>query len=386
MLSRDPPERPFPRATREAAVYLEHVIVYRDPERYAAWPANYGLWAWGDELVAGFTVGTPLPEAHFHARDNRRPFCTMQARSLDGGRTWRLEPMNAPAPGVRALSSDEHMLPELRLGQALEAGLEPQPAPIAQPIAFDDPELALLCARTGLGAGTRSWFYASHDRCRTWQGPFRLPRFGQAGIEARTDPIISDRDTCSLFLTASRDDGREGKGVFCARTVDGGRSWALRSWVVRPPEGYAIMPATVRLDNGALLTAVRCHDGAAFDAGRHWIDLYRSDDDALTWRFVSRPVPDTGRGGNPPAMILLPDGRLCLTHGCRGAPYGIRARLSSDGGATWEPEVALRTDGGSPDLGYTRTVQRPDGTLVTVYYYNDTSGGAAYIAATLWRP
>ena len=365
---------------------IQHVPVYRNRERYAAWPANYGLWGWGDELVVGFTVGYPLPEGRFHARDSRRPFTTMQARSLDGGATWQLEPMNAPAPGGRALSSDEHMQPELRLAQALEEGLPPQPAPVVQPIDFGREGLAILCARTGLGAGTRSWFYTSVDRCRTWQGPFWLPSFGQAGIEARTDPVISDRDTCSLLLTASREDGGEGKGVFCARTVDGGRSWALRSWVVQPPTGYAIMPSSVRLPGGALLTAVRCHEAGEFDRGQHWIDLYRSDDDALTWQHVCRPVPDTGQGGNPPALVLLQDGCLCLTYGYRAAPYGIRARLSADHGNSWGKEIILRDDGGSHDLGYTRTLQRPDGTLVTVYYYNDSPGGAAYIAATLWRP
>ena len=30
-------------------------------------------------------------------------------------------------------------------------------------------------------------------------------------------------------------------------------------------------------------------------------------------------------------------------------------------------------------------MQRPDGTLVTVYYFNDRLAGEGYIAATLWR-
>jgi hypothetical protein len=30
-------------------------------------------------------------------------------------------------------------------------------------------------------------------------------------------------------------------------------------------------------------------------------------------------------------------------------------------------------------------VQRPDGTIVTAYYFNDHPGGERYIAATLWR-
>ena len=74
-----------------------------------------------------------------------------------------------------------------------------------------------------------------------------------------------------------------------------------------------------------------------------------------------------------------------MTYGYRAQPFGIRARLSWDEGQTWDQEVILRDDGGSHDLGYPRTIQRPDGTLVTVYYFNDRLAGEGYIAATLWR-
>ncbi len=96
-------------------------------------------------------------------------------------------------------------------------------------------------------------------------------------------------------------------------------------------------------------------------------------------------MPDTGFGGNPPTLTKLLDGRLCMTYGYRAQPFGIRARLSSDEGLTWDQEIILRDDGGSHDLGYPRTMQRPDGTLVTVYYFSDRLAGEGYIAATLWR-
>ena len=38
------------------------------------------------------------------------------------------------------------------------------------------------------------------------------------------------------------------------------------------------------------------------------------------------------------------------------------------------------------DLGYPRTVQRPDGKIVTVYYFNDHKDTERYIAATIWDP
>ena len=85
-------------------------------------------------------------------------------------------------------------------------------------------------------------------------------------------------------------------------------------------------------------------------------------------------------------MIRLADGRVCLTYGCRAAPYGIRARLSADGGKTWDEEITLRGQGGGRDLGYPRSAQRSDGLIVTVYYFQDEPDGDRYIAATIWDP
>jgi hypothetical protein len=360
---------------------MEHVTIYRETGRYAGWPANYGIWSWGDEIVVGFTLGYYRATGGFHARDTGRPFVTMQARSLDGGRTWQVQPAPCRAPGNRGLSADEHVDATISARQALASGAVNAPRDPPGSLDFAHPDFALMCARTGLGAGTVSWFYTSLDRCRTWEGPFALPMFGQAGIEARTDHLVDGPDTCTLFLTVSKASGGEGGGVFCARTDDGGKAFEFVSWVTRADEGYTIMPASVRLSPSRILVAVRCQGG-----GQNWIDLYASDDDGASWAYVARPVPDTGMGGNPPALVRLHDGRLCLTYGVRAQPYGIRAKLSADGGTTWGQEIVLRGDGGNHDLGYARTVQRPDSTIVTVYYFNDHPDGERYIAATLWGP
>jgi hypothetical protein len=244
--------------------------------------------------------------------------------------------------------------------------------------------------RTAWGA----WFYTSTDRCRTWEGPWKLPMFGQAGIEARTDYLVSGPDTCTLFLTAAKASGGEGDHIFCARTTDGGKTFRYVAPVtpVFEEPAFAIMPSSVRLspsrgERARILTAVRCRgESGEFARALCWIDLYASDDDGATWRYLNRPAPDTGSGGNPPAMIRLHDGRVCLTYGVRAAPFGIRARISADGGESWGDEIVLRADGGNHDIGYPRAVQRADGTVVTAYYYNDHPDGERYIAATLWKP
>jgi hypothetical protein len=365
---------------------MQDVTVYREVGRFAGWPANFGIWSWGDEIVVGFTVGHLHPTAGFHACDGTRPFLPMQARSLDGGASWETLPMPCRTPGSAGMSADEHMIEDLRAARALKEGGENIPVNCPGGLRFDHPDFALLYGRTGLGAGTQAWFYGSHDRCHSWQGPYWLPEFGQAGIEARTDYIVTGLDECLLFLTAAKESGGEGEGVLCARMSGGGSSIELRSWVTRAKKGYAIMPATCRTGLNSLVTTVRRQErDDDSPSASNYINAYASGDLGRTWRYLSQPVPDCGQGGNPPALTRLRDGRLVLTYGWRAKPFGIRARVSEDHGRRWSEEIILRADGGDHDLGYPRTVQRGDGALVTVYYYNDHPTGERYIGATIWK-
>jgi predicted neuraminidase len=354
-----PPEQP------------RHVKVYAEKGRFGGWPANHGLWAWGDEILVGFSAGYFKDNGPGrHAIDHGRPEEHLLARSRDGGETWAIE--NPAAAGA--------LIP---VGKMLHG--VPPPGLTERPwqgcpggIDFTHPDFALTARMTDTNAGP-SRFYYSTDRGHTWQGPYRLPLFDQPGIAARTDYIANGSHDCLLFLTAAKRNGREGRPL-CVRTTDGGRTWEFVSWIGDEPTGYAIMPSTVRLGATELLTAIRRRDGP-----KAWIETYRSVDDARIWKKDTVPAPDLG-DGNPASMIRLADGRVCLTYGCRAAPYGIRARLSRDGGRTWGGEIVLRADGGGTDVGYPRSVQRPDGKVVTVYYFHDAPLGDRYIAATIWDP
>lgn len=364
---------------------MKHVVVHCEMGRFGGWPANYGIWSWGDEIVLGFTYGYMDTDGSFHARDRSKPFVNMQARSLDGGESWDVVPMPCKTPGNRGLSADEHMLPDM--GLRVEEAMDGEHAPTHFPGGLDltQPDFALMCAKTGLARGVQSFWYYSTDRCVSWQGPYWLPMWGQTGIAARTDYFVDDSHTCTLFLTANKKDGHEGR-VFCARTTDGGRVFGFRSWLSEEPEGFQIMPASLRLDEKRILAAVRCCGRQPFVEAQHWVDVYLSEDDGLTWTHIAQPVPASGMGGNPPTLTHLDDGRIVLVYGYRAEPYGIRALISSDDGATWSEEIVLRDDGGSHDIGYPRTTKRADGSLVTAYYYADTQDGERYIGATIWKP
>ncbi|SVB91747.1 uncharacterized protein METZ01_LOCUS244601 [marine metagenome] len=361
---------------------IEHEVVYRSDGQYAGWPANYGMWSWQDEVVTGFTLGFHDNEGGFHSRDTKRPFVSMQSRSLDGGKTWETAEAPLLAPGDIAISAGEHMAHACPA--PISEALNP-PVQIPAKGDFSNPDFAMLCARSGLTKGAESWFYTSTDRCRSWNGPYTMPMFGQLGVAARTDYLTYGRmkpRRATLLLTSTKPDGKEGR-VFCARTEDGGMSFKFISWLRASPPGFDIMPSSIELEPGHIICAIRSRDSSGT---RNWIDLMRSVNDGLEWNYESTPVSNTGTGGNPPAMIRLSDGRICLIYGYRDVPSGIRAVLSKDNGHSWGKPIVLRNDGGNHDLGYPRVIQRTDGCLVIIYYYNDSPSEDRYIAATIWKP
>lgn len=344
---------------------VENHIVYREPGRFGGWPANHGIWSWGDEILAGFEIGYFRDNARGHAIDYSRPAEHVLARSTDGGVTWRIEhPAGLqPPPGEKVA------------GVPTGAGGK-QPVDCPGGIDFTSPGFVFTARMTSIDVGP-SRFYYSLDRGKTWAGPFKLPNFGQPGIAARTDYLVNGPHDMTVFLTAAKSNAREGR-VIVVRTRDGGKTWSMVSFIgPEPPvDDFAIMPSSVRFSPDHILTAIR---------HRRFIEAWRSEDGGKTWASAGRPAPDTG-GGNPPSMIRLRDGRIALTYGYRAEPFGIRARLSRDEGKSWGEELALRSDGGCGDLGYPRSVQRRDGKIVTVYYFNDAPKSERYIAASIWDP
>lgn len=231
-------------------------------------------------------------------------------------------------------------------------------------------------------------------------------------------------------------------GGYYIRSTDGGKNWdgplyppSTPVELIRSPWNGAIVPAYNR---GALAEG---HDGrllwvvASTDRlkpSKSSTHLLVSEDKGLTWRY-SAPVavddkvlfnetsvyetpkgdivaflrtenygdqaciarstdggrtfqPWQGMGfqGHPLHALRLPDNRVLLTYGYRHAPLGIRARILNAECTDFAtaPEIVLRDDGGTTDLGYPWSVVL-DAKHVLVTYYFNVPGGIQHIAGTI---
>ena len=154
----------------------------------------------------------------------------------------------------------------------------------------------------------------------------------------------------------------------------------------------AVMSQTQLLPSGKLITVMRrkytAPDGDAINS-ENWVDAYASVDGGKTWSFQSM-AGNGGKGnGNPPALTITSDGRLCTVFGER--EFGtIQVAYSTDEGKSWsEPQILFdgfwSEDMEYSDMGYPRVLARSDGKMVAMFYYS-TKEKLHYIHATIWDP
>jgi hypothetical protein len=286
---------------------------------------------------------------------------------LDGGESWQL---------------DGKSLWTLAKPSAVTSARE-DALPLTEAMDFTHPDFALKSYANN--------FAVSYDRGRTWRGPYLYPDLGKR-LTARTDYIVTGERSCLVFLAAFEPavEASLQDRAFCIHTSDGGLSFQARGYITGEPITVrSVMPSTVRGSQEQLISALRRRHDRQEQGERIqscWIDLYQSHDEGFTWEFLSK-VANTGQhNGNPPALIRLRDGRLCVAYGVRRPPFGIRAKISNDEGQSWGEEIVLRDDGRTWDLGYPRMVQRSDGKLITIYYFTTAENPEQHIAASIWDP
>jgi len=323
-----------------------HVKVFGKPNVFAGWPFNCGFnqYGDGDEMVVGYTRHVCRAKKQ---RDGGVAYPVLDgegsgaSRTTDGGRTWHEEAQGYPG----RLSAGGMPIEEARgMGDVAATPINP------------------FCADHGLFCGA-DHVYTTLDRGRTWTGPSFLPNDGAGDYRNRPVYLVRPDGVLLTFPTVPNREGKEGR-IFVYASYDGGAVWTLLSIMAQNPDYMNIMPTAVNLPSGRILASVRVQ----LTIGSAWTEMFDSSDGGMTWRFLGR----LNDHGMPCQLARLADGRIAAVYGYRLSPYGVRARISEDDdGWRWGPELVLRDDGESPDLGYPRGGVASDGALVVCYYFHE---------------
>ncbi len=258
----------------------------------------------------------------------------------DGGRTW--DPSYEVGSGFASLPGTP--------GQILAAGHGPGPIAEAMGHMSVMRDGSFLCIapdrRRSVGIVKQS-----RDHGRTWKDIGEIPDF----VNAQTGPPVELKDGTYVVPI-----GMPRAGFYHAnyayRSTDRGKTWS--SYPLAPGGE----PFVRELRSGRLLAVVRFNvfpppDRFDLHLGNKWnwifwqralgggnaaysknLAMLDSDDRGITWknpREVTRML-----GTMHGSTVELPDGRIVLIHCSRG-PWkhgGERARVSRDGGNTWQPE------------------------------------------------
>ena len=375
---------------------MKHSVVYKKEGLYTGWPLPALL---PDGRLTVVVQVSHLVE-HFALGER------ITLVSDDYGESWSESddpsiPSNWPGSSTRERHDRyEAILPGGRYLAAGGVGWEVWPASDRAKAdemglaVFDGPDPATDDLIVG---GYRLHVQWSDDRGRSWQrrewtvpGTVRFLSFPRSAPLADGTVLVPAydlgwyKDRLIDTVNAPPEGPRRDVHATYAIRVIGGETCELAEI---PGGGFGNELALVETAPGTVLAHLRDDttgyllESWSHDGGRTWSRALRTD----IW-------------GYPPHLLKLSDGRILCCYGYRRDPMGVRAVLSSDGGRIWdlEHEVVLRDDAvatwGNPlgqhcpgDLGYPLSVELPDGTIFTTYYFVEADS-IVHAAATRWRP
>lgn len=381
-----------PFAPPQRVAQADHGIAYRNEKAFSGWPFICGFWETGNgDYIVGFQrrdADYTDPDVINHDQIAFSGPKIMTIRSRDRGRTWD--------------ESSVQTLFDLGADQETWIANAPEAWTGADPLDFTDPDVLVASGSTPdyFRPHSRAWIRVSTDGGESWRPPILAPNVGFQSVSGHGSPLVRADGVSLLFVTVVTDDGWKRRPAVY-RAVEGGAFWSFMSFITSPDDDGAaasdrslplrfsphryFYPRPIALGDGRILCSVRCQRDPT---SIFWTETFLSEDGGRTWAFRSR-VNDWGAPGD---LVRMADGRIACVYGYRLPPYGIRARISEDDGATWGGELILRDDGGSWDLGYPRVVEPEPGRLLTVYYMNTAddpiqmNGGVRHIAWTSFVP
>ena len=280
----------------------------------------------------------------------------------------------------------------------------------------------------GLGSGSNVEWWISGDEGRFWSFRSTLSDLGDTPDGIRMNHAVGlghDGGLVALVSGYHKGQKRPFLPLQCCRSADEGQTWERCLLpddgvpfgdILALPDGSLACPfyrrlsdtpksseAFLRLSSDRGMTwetgpriaegnethVLRCRDGfwlattrsscpdrlddALPHGGGQW--LYRSEDAGQSWEEAK---PISPQGQENAHLLELHDGTIVCSFTSRiPGLFGVVLRLSSDRGRTWSlPTVLISIparDWHKTDCGYPSSVEMPDGTVVTAYYFGPKS-------------
>ena len=232
--------------------------------------------------------------------------------------------------------------------------------------------------REDIDRDSGKWTRRSTDGGATWQAPSSSITHAPHGPTQLSDGRLV------MIGTIWDYQNWEQSGVRVVESTDDGHSWREIGSIPRPKDAKGIRlwfhePSVTETREGKLVCLARYQDADRIDGYLRQSD---SSDGGVTWS-VPRA---TTMWGFPPHLATLSSGELLATYGYRRAPFGRRACLSTDGGASWdsENEIVLDDEAPNTDLGYAATLELEPYQFLTVDYYQEVEGEKTSLVGTRW--
>lgn len=353
-------------------------VLYEDAKYYAAFPSV--VRRADGELIVAFRRAPARRALGEKGESHVDPNSYLVGmRSRDAGVSWSEQPELIYAHALGG--SQDPCLLQLRDGTLLCASygwsfVKPETvAELKEPYFQNKPGVIFL----------GGYLVRSVDAGKTWEGPIYPPHIApEVNHDVYKQPVpaynrgalYEGRDGRIFWVVAATDRTKPTRkqSNHLLISEDKGTTWRYSAPVAGDEKvtfNEASVYETPKGDIVAFLRTAGYDDHAC---------IARSTDGGKSFQ----PWQSTGWKGHPLQAIRLADERVLLVYGYRHKPYGIRARVLNPECTDFAtaPEVILRDDGGTTDLGYPWAVALDEKRVLVVYYFNKADG-PRHIAGTL---
>jgi sialidase-1 len=360
-----------------AARKIRDLVLYEDPKYYATFPSIVRR-PDGELLVAFRRAPSRMALGEKKETHTDPNSFLVMIRSRDNGESWTSSPELIYAHALGG--SQDPCLLQLSDGTLLctsygWAFVQPEAvAALKRPVFETRPGIVFL----------GGYLLRSSDGGKSWQGPVYPPHIGP---ELNVDPygsplpaynrgaLYEAADGRVLWVVAANDDLKPRKtSNHLMVSNDKGLTWTYAAPVAVDAKvtfNEASVYETPKRDIVAFLRTANFDDQAC---------IARSADGGKTFQ----PWQGMGFKGHPLQALRLPDQRVLLVYGYRHKPLGIRARVLNPECTDYAtaPEIVLRDDGGTTDIGYPWSITVGGNRVLVVYYFN-RANGPRHIAGTI---